>query len=217
MPEAAPPPRARWRRGWWVAGVVALLGALVGAGNLYVFFQTRDRVLAGVADAPVVADAMVLGNRVFPGGVPCTELVYRLETGRALYAAGRTRRLIVSGLAHPAHGYDEPAAMAAWLEAHGVPAADVILDRGGYRTAASMADAAAGGVRALLIVSQSYHLPRALYLARAAGIEAWGVPASGPRKGITDRLRTGFRETMARVETIFEVLLRGVRGAGPPR
>ncbi len=72
--------------------------------------------------------------------------------------------------------------MAAWLEAHGVPARDLIVDRGGYRTASSMADAAAIGVRSLLVVSQGYHLPRALYLARHAGIDAWGVPSCGARR-----------------------------------
>ena len=70
--------------------------------------------------------------------------------------------------------------MAAWLERRGVAPADLVIDRGGYRTAASMADAAARASTALLVVSQPYHLPRALYLARHAGLRAVGVAARQP-------------------------------------
>ncbi len=217
MPEAGRPPRARWRWGWWLVGWLALLVGLIGGANAYVVAATRARQVASVTEAPVVLDAMVLGNRVYAGGVPSPELEFRLETGRELYAAGRTRRVIVSGLARPDLGYDEPAGMAAWLQARGVPASDLVLDRGGYRTAASMADAAAAGVRRLLIVSQAYHLPRALYLARAAGIEAWGVPAYEGKRTVLERLHLLLRETLARAETVVEVLVRGVRGDGPPR
>ena len=217
MPEAGPPPRAWLRWGRWLVAWLALSVALIGAADAYVVFTARPRVLPGVGAAPASPDAMVLGNRVFAGGVPSRELQARLETGLRLYAAGRVQRVIVSGLSQPDIGYDEPGAMAAWLEARGVPAANVILDRGGYRTAASMADAAATGVRALLVVSQAYHLPRALYLARAAGIDAWGVPAPEPEKDWVDRLHVFVREHVARAETVLEVLVRGVRGDGPPR
>ena len=89
--------------------------------------------------------AIVLGNRVFADGTPCHELAARLETALALYRAGRAGKLIVSG--RVGEGYDEPHAMAAWLEARGVPPADIVVDAGGHRTAATMADAAALGVR----------------------------------------------------------------------
>jgi SanA protein len=206
--EAPAEPPRRWRKP--LAVVTLVTGALVAAGDLYVVSVTRDGLVAGVDAAPVRPFAMVLGNRVFPGGVPSRELADRLEAGLALYRAGRARRVIVSGLSRP--GYDEPAAMAAWLEARGVAAADVVVDPGGYRTAASMADAAARGVRALLVVSQPYHLPRAIYLARHAGMEALGVPSVTQRRSVVEYLRVWLRETLARVETVIEVALRGVHG-----
>jgi SanA protein len=214
MPEASPA-HAQRRWGRWLAGCALVLTLAIAAGSSYVVSVTGPRRLAEVAEAPPQPYAIVLGNRVFPGGRPSQELACRLETGRQLYAAGRARRVIVSGLARPDIGYDEPAAMAAWLEARGVPGRDVILDRGGYRTAASMADAAAIGVRTLLVVSQPYHLPRALYLAQHAGIQAWGVGScNGPRNWL-ERAHIGLREAVARTEAILEVLVRGVRGAGP--
>lgn len=210
----APPASARRRWGRWMAGCLSLFGLLIAAGNVYVVSVTGGRRLAQVGEAPPQPYAMVLGNRVFPGGKPSRELACRLEAGRQLYVAGLAKRLIVSGRVVPDLGYDEPAAMAAWLEARGVPAPDVILDRGGYRTAASMADAAAMSVRSLLVVSQGYHLPRAIYLAQHAGIDAWGVPSCTAHRSWLEAARIRLRETAARAEALVEVLVRGVRGAG---
>jgi len=208
-PESAQPSLLRrWRKGLAIGAAVG--AALIAAGNVYVLSTTRSALVATVADAPVRPYVVVLGNRVFPGGIPSQELAARLETGRQLYAAGRAQKIIVSGLSRS--DYDEPHPMAAWLEAHGVPAADVILDLGGYRTAATMADTAAMGVRSVLVATQGYHLPRSIYLARHAGIDAVGVPSENSRRTIFDLFRTALRETLARAETVLEVALRGVRG-----
>jgi vancomycin permeability regulator SanA len=194
-----------------MAAVLAL--ALVGAANAYLIAVSRGAVLADFSQTPPRPYAMVLGSHVFPTGRPSRELAARLETGRQLYRAGLARRIIVSGLAEP--GYDEPDAMAAWLERRGVAPGDVVIDRGGYRTAASMADAVAAGVQSLLVVSQRYHLPRALYLARHAGLQAIGVPAPDVERALPDRIYAFVRETTARAEIILEVAARGVRGLPP--
>jgi vancomycin permeability regulator SanA len=201
----------RWGRWLAVAGVLAI--ALVAAANLYLIAASRESVIADFSRTPPRPYALVLGSHVFPMGVPSRELAARLETGRQLYRAGLARRIIVSGLAEP--GYDEPDAMAAWLERRGVAAGDVVIDRGGYRTAASMADAVAAGVQSLLVVSQRYHLPRALYLARRAGLQALGVPAADVARAGPDRIYGFVRETTARAEIILEVAARGVRGLPP--
>ncbi len=187
-----------------------LLVGLVAAANIYLLSRTRAAVIGELARTPARPYAMVLGSYVAPDGVPSFELEARLETGRQLYRAGLARRIIVSGLARP--GYDEPDSMAAWLESRGVAPADVVIDRGGYRTAASMADAARAGVQSLLVVSQDYHLPRALYIASHAGIAAIGVPAPQPDRTIFRQIFTFVRETAARTEILVEIALRGVRG-----
>ena len=187
-----------------------VVAAAVAGANAYVIASTRASIVADVAAAPVRPDAVVLGNRVFPDVTPCDELAARLGTALALYRAGRTGKLIVSG--RTAGDYDEPAGMAAWLVSRGVPAADVVKDPGGHRTAATMADTAALGKRSVLVVTQAYHLPRSLYLARRAGIDAIGVPAPSRRRGSYDNFKVYLRETAARAETVLEVALRGVRG-----
>ena len=194
--------------------MVALVGfVLVGAANAYLIARSREAVIADFSQISPRPYAMVLGSYVFLNGAPSRELAARLETGRQLYRAGLARRIIVSGLVEP--GYDEPDAMAAWLERRGVAPVDVVIDRGGHRTAASMADAVAGGVQSLLVVSQRYHLPRALYLARQAGLQAIGVPAADVERPLSDSIYRFVRETTARAEIIVEVAARGVRGLPP--
>jgi SanA protein len=209
MPDSSPPGWwRRWGRPALVAGVLVV--GLIGIGNAYVLRATAGDIARSIDAAGEHGYAMVLGNRVFPGGVPSAELESRLAKGLEVYRTGHAHRIIVSGLSRP--GYDEPRAMAFWLEQRGVPAADVILDLGGYRTAASMADAEKMGIRDLLVVTQAYHLPRSIYLAEHAGIAAVGVAADDTRATASGIARNGIRESTARAEAIVEVALRGVRG-----
>jgi vancomycin permeability regulator SanA len=208
MPDATPaPPRPRWPRR--LAAVLLVALAYVTGANLFLIARARPATVSGIDAAPVRPYAIVLGNRVFPGGAPCAELAARLETTLALYRAGRAPKIIVSGGVRGA--YNEPRAMAAWLEARGVKPADVTEDPGGHRTAATMADSAALGAHAALVVTQAYHLPRSLYLARRAGIDAVGVPAPERREGWRDAFRVFCRETAARAEIVLEVALHGVK------
>jgi vancomycin permeability regulator SanA len=75
-----------------------------------------------------------------------------------------------------------------------------------------MAAAVARGFLQMLVVTQAYHLPRALYFARHAGIDAVGVTAPPKLRSSLDVARTGLREVLARPEAVLEVALRGVRG-----
>ena len=205
MPDR--PPRRRWLRR---LGAIALLGLVyVGGTNLFLVASARAATVGSLDEAPVRPYAIVLGNRVFPGDVPCQELAARLDTALALYRMGRAQKVIVSG--QVLGEYSEPRAMAAWLQARGVKAADIIPDPGGHRTAATMADAAALGARSALVVTQGYHLPRSLFLARHAGIDAVGVPAPPRATGQFSVVRGFLRETAARAEIVVEVALRGVR------
>ncbi len=91
-PAAAP---RRWRRLALLGLPVLLVGWLV-AGNLHVIESTKDAIVPDVASAPVREYVIVLGNKV-TDRTPSRELVARLEVGRALYAAGRVRKLFVWG------------------------------------------------------------------------------------------------------------------------
>jgi SanA protein len=209
---AEPAPRRRWLRA--IVGALVLALALIGVGNAWVLHATAADVVSGVADAPVRPVAIVLGNRAFSDGSLSPQLAARVRVALELYRAKKVSTLFLSGAVHPEQSYDEPGAMAGWLERRGVPREAMILDRTGFRTAATMADAAARGFHEVLICTEDYHLPRSLYLARHAGLVATGVPAIEPLTPFLPRVHAFVRESLARAETVVEVALRGVR-AGP--
>jgi SanA protein len=188
-------------------GLLALL-----AGNAWVKLTTAGEIAANVADAPERPVAIVLGMRAFSDGSLSRELAARVRVALDLYRAKKVQALFLSGAVYPEQAYDEPGAMAGWLERRGVPREAMILDRQGFRTAATMADAAARGFREVLVCTQPYHLPRALYLARHAGLTATGVAAESPSAPFLGRAHRFLREGLARAETVAEVALRGVRG-----
>ena len=133
---------------------------------------------ADVAQAPAVEMALVLGAApIGPEGGPNRYLVYRLDAAAALWKAGKVKMLLVSG-ARVGESYDEPAAMQAGLVARGVPAEAILRDNKGFRTRESVLRARDHFHQSkLLIVSQRFHVGRALYIAHQAGLEAWGVDA----------------------------------------
>jgi SanA protein len=130
------------------------------------------------ARLPDVDFALVLGAApIGPEGGPNRYLVYRLDAAAALWQAGKVKRLIVSGDKRPPD-YDEPAAMEAGLVRRGVPAEAIVRDELGVRTLASVQRAETEfGQKRMIIVSQRFHLSRAIFLAREHDIEAWGFEA----------------------------------------
>lgn len=126
------------------------------------------------ADVPHRPDAVVLGAAAWKDG-PSPLLARRLDLAVRLYEDGRVERVIVSGDNREVSGR-ETDTMTAYLLARGVPADRVEADPHGYRTwdtCVRVRDLF--GVRAATMVTQSFHLPRAIALARAAGIDAVGV------------------------------------------
>jgi SanA protein len=192
----------------------ALLGLLaLGAANAYLVETTAGDIVNDVAAAPRRSVAIVLGNSVFKGGVLSWGLAARVQVALDLYEAGKVEKIFLSGAYRPADGYDEPGAMASWLERHGVPRSVMILDRMGHRTAATMADAARQGFHDAIICTQRFHQPRCLYLARHEGITATGVAADNHGGVALDYARAFIREWLARAETLVEV---AVRAPAPP-
>jgi len=136
-------------------------------------FMTSD-----ASGLPSVDVALVLGAApIGPEGGPNRYFEYRLAAAAALWRAGKVRYLLVSG-DRRAPDYDEPTAMRAGLVARGVPAERIYRDFAGVRTRDSILRAAdVFGQKRLIVVSQPFHLARAIFLARQEGMEAWGFAA----------------------------------------
>lgn len=130
------------------------------------------------AQLPAVDVALVLGAApIGPEGGPNRYFERRLDAAAALWRAEKVRYFLVSGDNRHV-GYDEPTAMRAGLIARGVPADRIYRDFAGVRTRDSILRAEqVFGQKRLIIVSQPFHLARALFLAREEGIDAWGLAA----------------------------------------
>ena len=142
--------------------------------------STRDRVLTTGDTPPEGVDCiLVLGCGVYADGSPTPMLYDRLARGVELYGAGWADVLLLSGDNRSAD-YNELATMDRVAQDLGAPAEAITLDYAGLSTYDSLYRAREiFGVASLVIVTQDYHLSRALYLAEALGLEAWGVAAEG--------------------------------------
>ncbi len=211
-------PRARRRRVVGGLAAVALAGALGIAGPaLWVRHATDGRLYssADVAAVPATPVTMVLGAGVDAPGRPSRFLAARLDLALDLYRRGLTQVILVSG-ANPSHDYDEPTAMRDYLIARGVPAERIVADFAGLDTYDSCARAQRiFGVDRLLVVSQSYHLPRALAICRELGLDALGVGDETARQYASVWRDGQIREYGANVKAVWDVTSRRDPILGP--
>lgn len=192
-----------------VLGVVLFGAVLVVGSNAYTVLSTRDDVYTVEDLAGAQADAVVvLGASVYADGTPSDILADRLEVAVDLYEAGAARAIIVSGDNRESH-YNESDAMKQYCVDLGVPAEAVYVDHAGYDTYTSMYRArSAFHADNIIVVTQAYHLYRALATAQGLGMQAEGVPAD---KGAYDnQLQYSVREVAARTKDFVQTLFRVV-------
>jgi vancomycin permeability regulator SanA len=152
--------------------------------------------------------ALVLGAQVHEDGHPSAFLVARLELAKKLLDTGKVRALLVSG-DHMNWDYDEPSAMRDWLLAAGVPDRLIVRDYAGFDTYDSCHRAKqVFGVDHLIVVTQSFHVRRAVTLCRSAGIEADGVGDDTVRQFANYWWRGVAREQGADVKAVWDVAVR---------
>lgn len=154
--------------------MACLAALLVGGPALWTRWQARDRVLTA-SQAPAKDVAIIFGAEVYPSGRPSPYLKARLDLGVRLFQEGKARVLIVSG-DNSAEHHHEATTMKRYLVAQGVPAARIVEDEHGLDTHATCVRAReVFGVSEALLVSQRYHLHRAVATCRAVGADAVGV------------------------------------------
>jgi vancomycin permeability regulator SanA len=140
---------------------------------------TSDQILSPQEAAQLqdVDCILVLGCGVHDDGSPSDMLHDRLRRGVELYELGAAPKLLMSG-DHGRKGYDEVDAMKSFAVEAGIPSEDVFMDHAGFSTYESLYRAKEiFGAEKLIVVSQEYHLYRALYIAERMGLEAYGVSA----------------------------------------
>lgn len=189
--------------------VLALAGCLaLFLVNLYIIRKERPYIISSEEAAGLgnVDCVMVLGCGVRPDGSPSGMLKDRLDQGISLYKDGVTDRLLMSG-DHGRVNYDEVNLMKQYAIDEGVLSEDIFMDHAGFSTYESMYRARdIFQVKKIVIVTQQYHMYRALYLAQAMGMEAYGV-TSDPRRYGGQKMRD-LRELLARPKDMIYAIVK---------
>ncbi len=157
--------------------VILLLAPVLGVlPRLITGVYARSHIIniEKVQPSPV---AIVFGAGLWRDGTPTPVLRDRVETAAELYFAGKVEKLLMSG-DNSRQDYNEPQAMRDYAISLGVPDTVIALDYAGRRTYDTCYRARdIFGIRSAILVTQSFHLPRAIYTCNALGIKATGIPA----------------------------------------
>jgi SanA protein len=210
-------PLRRWPRLSKVAligaGLAIVLGLLVAAANVYVLVEGEDST-SSIADVPKTEVAIVPGALVQPNGKMSGMLGDRVEQALRLWRAGKVEKILVSG-DHGSWKYDEPDTMRQALVNGGVPPRDVFEDHAGFDTWQTMERARSiFGVRQAVVITQGFHMPRALFLAEQAGIDATGLVSDLHRYGYQEK-KSEVREVLSRLKALYDVTLDTPAMPGP--
>lgn len=179
------------------------LFALVVVLALYgtVALSTRAYIEHDVSAAPAADTALVLGASVYSSGELSPVLRYRADTAADLYKAKKVSKILVTG-DNSSVGHNEVNPVGKYLLTLGIPKQDIFLDHAGFDTYSSMYRARdVFAVRSIIIVSQDFHLARAVYVARGLGIDAYGVAAESQGRFTYNWLR----EVPATMKALFDL------------
>ncbi|MEV0386116.1 ElyC/SanA/YdcF family protein [Nonomuraea sp. NPDC050643] len=155
---------------------------------------------------PETQAALVLGAGLYSGR-PTPMLARRLDIAAELYHAGKIRALLLSG-DNSRKEYDEPTAMRDYLRAKGVPGEVMVLDYAGFDTWDSCVRARkVFGAERVTVVTQEFHLPRAVTLCRTAGLEAFGVGDDSSRRWASTTYVYAARELFATAKAFADAMV----------
>ena len=188
--------------------VLGIVGTCIVVGvNLYIINSTKDRIVDSDKAKEMEADCiLILGAGVWDDDQPSHMLADRLDEGIALYKAGVAPKILMSG-DHGRVDYDEVNVMKDYAIERGVPAQDIFMDHAGFSTYESVYRADyIFQVEKMVVVTQKYHMYRALHICDRLGIEACGVN-SNPREYAGQRARD-IREVVARVKDAFTCIYK---------
>lgn len=193
---------------WWLAVLAAAVLASVFGSEWWIARAAKGRCFDAVGDVPESPVAVVLGaSPKLADGRANLFFLSRLEAAAALFKAGKVKALIVSG-DNGTRGYDEPTEMKRLLVQMGVPETRIVCDFAGFRTLDSVVRAKeVFGQQRVIFVSQRFHNERAVYLARAKGMEAHGFNATDVPVALAPK--TYLREKLATVKAVLDVTVLG--------
>lgn len=192
--------------------IAALGGAYVLSVDAYTVLSTRDRILTvdEAAEFDDVDCIIVLGCKVQSDGSPSHMLNDRLEVGVDVYYGlsgnGKGSKLLMSG-DHGTEEYNEVYTMKQFAISEGIESSEIFMDHAGFSTYESIYRAKEiFGAKKIIIVTQEYHLYRALHIADALGVEAYGVSAD--LRSYAGQLKFSAREVLARNKDFITAIFK---------
>ena len=175
--------------------------------RLVTSLHARMRVYT-VADVPPERVAIVFGAGLWRDGSPTPVLRDRVATAAELYFTGKVEKILMSG-DNQVITYNEPAAMRQYALELGVPAGAIVLDYAGRRTYDTCYRARdIFGLDAAILITQEFHLPRALYICNRLGVDSTGVEADLRVYGQRSVLYWNMRELGATIGALWDVHVR---------
>jgi len=184
--------------------VSILIFFLISAINLIVVKKSKKFIFDSIEQVPNCYTAIVLGAKVYDSGYPSDFLQDRMDVAIDLYRNNKIMRFLLSG-DHGRVDYDEVNSMKKYLLAHGVDTCDIFLDHAGFDTYNTMVRAKEiFKVKDAIIVTQEFHLPRAVYIARSIGLNAYGIKSDKRKYLAIEHLK--IRELFANVKAFSAIL-----------
>lgn len=189
-----------------LVGGLTLAGLGLALPRLYTALRYQSQIHT-VADVPQARVAIVFGAGLQRDGRPAAVLYDRILTAVELYRAGKVDKLLFSG-DNRFEYYNEPGAMRAVALELGVPDSDIVLDYAGRRTYDSCYRARViFGVTEATLVTQAFHLPRALFLCDVLGLSAAGVAADRREYRRSSLAIWNLREVLATAAAVWDVVV----------
>jgi SanA protein len=207
-----------WRRFpktvFGLTALVAVICLIVVGANAYILLTTDGEATSDVAEVPAAEVAIVPGALVNANGHMSGMLADRVNEASLLWHMGKVKKILVSG-DHGSWVYDEPDTMRKALVRDGVKPEDIFEDHAGFDTWATMVRARSiFNVTDAVVVTQGFHMPRALFLAEEAGIHATGLLADQHDWGYEGE-KSSIREVFSRVKAIWDTTVDTPAMAGP--
>lgn len=191
-------------RAIFVTTILGLLGLVLP--RLITMLYAWNKVYS-TENVPLERVAIIFGAGLRRDGTPTAVLRDRVETGASLYFNGKVKKLLMSG-DNQVIEYNEPESMRQYAISLGVPDDAIVLDYAGRRTYDTCYRAKAiFGVESALLVTQKFHLPRALFICNALGVKALGVEANNNYYLKRSLLIWNIRELFATFTAFVDVYL----------
>ncbi len=177
--------------------IISILGT-----NVVIKFAAKPYIYGSASEARSAQVALIPGAAILPNGALSPIFQERADMAIQLYKTKKVVKILVSG-DNSTVSHNEVNPVRNYLLLKGIPDQDIFLDHAGFDTYSTMYRARdIFGVTSMLIATQSFHLPRAVFIARALGMDAYGVDADHG----SSFFRNYFREVFADEKAVFDLV-----------